>query len=88
MAGWFASGSVADFILLLAVIEAIAILVYRRRTGRGPSPVAILPTLAAGACLLLAFRNASVQGTWYWTAAFLWAALVAHGIDLASRWRR
>ena len=80
MDGWLASGRMVDALLALALLEAVFFL----RTGRGRT---LLPNLAAGACLLLALR-AALTGA---PAALLglWLALagVAHGLDVAGRWR-
>ncbi|KGE05227.1 hypothetical protein [Pseudohaliea rubra] len=80
MEGWFASGRVVDVILLLVVLEAL----LSFRLGRG---TALLPNLAAGACLLLALRavltgaSGAVLGLW------LALAGVAHAFDVAARFR-
>ena len=86
MAGIFTSGQIADIILALVVLEAVALIAYWRVTGRGIAAADLLPNLAAGACLLLALRTAITGAGWIWTAAFLAAALVAHLADLARRW--
>ena len=50
----FASGRIVDAILVLVALEAAALLLWRRRTGRGPAPVPLLCNLASGAALMLA----------------------------------
>lgn len=86
--GFFASGRVADLVLGLLALEAVLLLAYHRRTGRGiPAPV-LLPNLLAGACLVLALRAALTGAHWGWTALALLAALAAHGLDLGMLWRQ
>jgi hypothetical protein len=85
---FFTSGQIADFILGVMALEAVMLLIYRRRTGRGIAPAAVLINLLSGACLILALRSALVGAPWGWTAAWLAAALLAHLIDLRRRWKR
>jgi hypothetical protein len=82
-----ASGRIVDFILLFMLVEAAVLLIYRRETGRGPAPVALVMMLAAGLCLLLALRAALMGAGWQIVAAWLAAALVAHLADLWLRLR-
>ncbi len=86
MAELFASGRIVDAILLLTLLEAVFLLLWRRRTGRGPAP-ADLGNLAAGGCLLLALRAALAQAAWPLLALALLGALIAHLFDLRQRWR-
>jgi hypothetical protein len=81
----FATGRVVDLILLLVVIEAVAIGLYRRWRG-GPPLGSLLVNLAAGAALLGALRLALGGAEWRWIAAMLGVALIAHAADLAARW--
>lgn len=87
MGALFAEGRIAELILGLMVAEFLALLALRRATGRGPRPVAILVSLLAGACLVLALRAALAGSDWPWVAAWLLAALLSHGADLFLRWR-
>lgn len=87
MAALFETGRIADVILALVAIEAVALLILWRSRGRGIPPAGLLFNLASGACLLLALRSALVQGAWQATAAWLAAALLAHLADLYCRWR-
>ena len=74
-------------ILCGVIAEAVALQFYRARTGRGPSARNLLPNLAAGAMLLLALLMA-LDGFGFSTiAACLLGALIAHIVDLRSRWR-
>lgn len=81
------SGRLIDIILALMVIEAVALLVWRRRTGRGLSSAAILLNVAAGACLMGALRAAIVGAGASWILGGLALALVMHMADLAVRLR-
>ena len=80
-----------DVILVLVVAEALGLVALHARTGRGIKPRHILANLAAGFCLMLALRlsleggrqDASAQAM---IALVLLAALLAHVLDLASRW--
>ncbi|MBL6455641.1 hypothetical protein JMJ55_09925 [Belnapia sp. T6] len=87
MAAFFASGRVVDLILLLMLTEALVVLAWWHRTGRGLAPAAFLPFLLAGACLMLALRAALVGAAWPWMALALLGALLAHLLDLWRRWR-
>ena len=87
MAELFASGRIIDLILLLVAAEAGLLWLYARR-GQGPAFVALAPTLASGALLLLALRAAIADTWWGWIALPLSLALVTHIIDLGQRWRR
>jgi hypothetical protein len=88
LAELFASGRVVDLILAFLAIEAIALIGYAKRTGRGIAPASLFTNLLAGGFLLLSLRSALVAAAWMWTASFLAAALLAHLADLAQRWHR
>jgi len=75
-----------DGILLLILVEAAALLLWRRRTGHGPAARAVLPNLLAGAMLLLAMRLALSDAAPAWVAVCLLGGLVAHLADLRARW--
>lgn len=86
MSGLFASGRIVDLVLAITAIEAALLLAYHRRTGRGPAPKDVVGMLLAGACLMLALREALVGAEWRWIALWLAAAFVAHLNDLRRRW--
>ncbi|WP_375463685.1 hypothetical protein [uncultured Methylobacterium sp.] len=88
MAAWFASGRIIDAILVLVALEAVALLVLRRRAGRGPAPAKMLCNLASGASLMLAVRAGLVGADWPVVALCLMAALAAHLGELSLRLRR
>lgn len=85
MAALFASGHIADIILVVLALEVLAFAVYRRITGRGFRFFAFLPNALAGGCLVLALRCALVGSDWTWTALALAASFAAHVWDLVSR---
>lgn len=84
---FFASGHVADLILVVLAVEAALLLALRRRTGQGPSPRAVLALVLPGVALVLALRFALTGASWGWIALALLAAFAAHLFDLATRWR-
>ncbi|WP_232628962.1 hypothetical protein [Methylobacterium sp. Leaf118] len=87
MAELFASGRIVDVIVGLVVLEALLLLALRARSGRGPSPGALLSNLAAGAALMLGLRAALTGAEWPVVAAWLIAALLAHLTEMAIRFR-
>lgn len=87
MSDLVSSGAVADVALAVILIEAGTLWLLRRRTGAGPRLGDVAPFLAAGAFLVLALRSALVGAPWYCTVAALAASGVAHGVDLARRFR-
>lgn len=80
------NGLAIELILVLVVLEGIALTVYHRMTGRGPSASMLVPNLIAGAALLLAVRLALTDAWWGWLAGALLLALLAHLLDLGMRW--
>ncbi|MEM8950859.1 MAG: hypothetical protein AAGA21_01850 [Pseudomonadota bacterium] len=85
MEALFESGVVVVIILILVAIEAIVLLVFQKKTGRGIAAVPMLANLVAGGCLMLAIRSALLDHPWTWTGAFMAMALLAHLIDFGSR---
>jgi hypothetical protein len=88
LAELFASGHVVDLIIAFMAIEAVVLLVWRKRTGGGIAPGPLVASLLAGFFLLLALRSALTGAPWSMAALWLVAALVAHLADLAGRWKR
>jgi hypothetical protein len=80
------TGGLIDAIIVLVVFEAIAIFIWRMKTGNGPALSSLACNLLAGAFLLLALRNAIVGASEVWIAACLLAAFVSHILDLRGRW--
>ena len=88
MADLFASGRLVDFILVVVVLEASALLLYWARARRGIAPLDLLPNLCAGAFLLLALRATLAGSGWMIASLCLSAAGLAHLTDVYRRWRR
>lgn len=76
-----------NLVLAFALLEAVLLVAWHRRTGGGIAAADLLPNLAAGFCLLAALRAALGGAAWPWIAAALLGALVAHLLDLRRRWR-
>lgn len=87
MAALFADGRILDAVLALVALEAAALLVLRRRLGRGPSVATLLANLASGACLMLALRLALTGFDWMPIAGLMLGSLAAHLADLWLRFR-
>jgi hypothetical protein len=87
MAAFFASGRVADLILLVLALEAVALLVWHRRGG-GLAPRAILALALPGVALVLALRLALTGAWWGWIGLALAGAFAAHLFDLFGQIRR
>lgn len=88
MADLFASGRLVDFILVVVLLEAAALLLYWAWARRGIAPLDLLPNLCAGAFLLLALRAVLAGGGWMIASLWLAAAGLAHLIDVSRRWRK
>ena len=76
---------IADYILAGMAAEGVGLVVFRAITGRGPS--ALVANFAAGAALLAAWRLSESGTSLVFVLAALAAALVAHLVDLVTRWR-
>lgn len=73
------------FVLGVTVVEALGLILWHRRTGRGCRPVEVICWLAAGGLLCVAALLA-LQGAWWgWVGLSLAGAGVAHGFDLGRR---
>jgi hypothetical protein len=81
-------GRLVDVAILVTLLEGLALVAYRRLTGRGPAPADVAAMLGAGLCLMLALRAALTGAAGGTIAVFLGAALVAHLVDLRRRWPR
>ena len=85
MADFFASGRVADLVLLVLALESALLLGWHRWTGRGLRPRAVLGLTLPGVALVLALRFALTGAGWEWVALALVGAFAAHLFDLATR---
>lgn len=84
MESLFNSGTIADIILAVMVVEGLVLLALRGQL-RGLRPRDVAGMLGAGLFLILALRAVMTGAAWQWTAMFLTAAFVAHLLDL---WRQ
>lgn len=88
MAALFETGRIVDIALSVLLLEFLVLTLQRlwRGAGRGPGLLSSLANLLAGASLLLALRAALVAAPWTEVALWLGAGLIAHLVDLRSRW--
>ncbi len=84
----FNSGRIIEILLVIVLVEAVALLVYWKNTGRGVSPVSLIGMLGAGIFLMLAIRSAIQNSATELLAMWLLLSLVFHVIDLCHRWKR
>ncbi|MFO0154838.1 MAG: hypothetical protein ACK53U_11625 [Alphaproteobacteria bacterium] len=63
-AAFFASGQVADFMVALLLIEALALLAFWRVSGRGLPPRSVIALVLPGVFFALALR-AALTGAWW-----------------------
>lgn len=82
------SGRIADIILAVMALEAVAILGLMR--PRTPTTIiALAGNLIGGAGLVLALRAALTGAEWPWIAGSLLLSMAGHVADLATRsWSR
>ncbi|MEM1090531.1 MAG: hypothetical protein AAF552_14420 [Pseudomonadota bacterium] len=80
------SGNIVWVMLAVVVLEAITLIAYWQRTGRGVRPVSLLLNLGAGTSLMLAL-GATLKGfDWRVTAVLLVVSGVFHLSDVRQRW--
>ncbi len=84
---WFASGQIADVILLLMALEGAALAGFKLATGRGIALPSLAANLAAGACLILALKSVLTAAGYETAALWLAGSLAAHIFDLSTRWQ-
>jgi hypothetical protein len=87
LAEFLSSVRLIEIVIAFTLVEAVALVAYHRRTGKGVAPVEFGANLVSGLCLMLALRCALAGGWWLWTALFLSASGLVHGADLWRRWR-
>lgn len=76
-----------DGLLAAVALETLVLLAWHRRTGGGLPPSQLLPTLAAGAGVMLAWRCSAAGAPPLWVAGAMALAGAAHAVDLGRRWR-
>lgn len=77
---FFLNGHAVDVALAVLLIEALALILWRRRPLAG-----VLTTVIPGACLLLALRASLTGAGVGWIGLWLALSLPAH---LADLWKR
>ena len=82
------SPNLIDLILVVTLIEAIILVLWRRPPQHGLSRIAVGWMLLPGVFLLLAIRAALSDAAWPWVPIALTASLITHLLDLRARWRR
>ncbi|MCJ2034265.1 hypothetical protein [Methylobacterium sp. J-068] len=82
MAGLFASGRIIDAILVLVALEALVLILWRRRDGL---PLPLVCNLTSGAALMLALRAALTGADWTAIAGCLAVSGLAHGMEMTLR---
>jgi preprotein translocase subunit SecG len=82
------SGRLVDIALGVVALEAIALILIHRATGKGFGIIDTLANLGSGACLMLGLRLALTQASWILIVAALSASLIVHLFDLYRRWTR
>jgi hypothetical protein len=81
------SGRITDIMLLILVGEALLLTAIKVASGQGPSVASIWTNIAAGAALVAALKAVLTGARWEVVAMCLFAALLAHVVDLTVRWR-
>ena len=78
------SGTIADIVIAVMIVEGLLLFALRARLYRLQG-YDIIAMLGAGLFLVLALRAALIGAGWPGVAIFLTAAFAAHGLDL---WRQ
>ncbi len=84
--GLFSVTRLIDLVIGVTLLEALALWLWHRRTGRGVAPGQWALNLLSGLCLMAAVRGALTGAPWYGVALALAAAGAVHTADLARRW--
>ena len=87
MEHWVLGGGLVDTIIAITVIETAVLLAYHHQTKRGMKPRDYLLNALSGLCLMLALRCNMRNSDWYFVAALLMLAGVAHVTDIVLRLR-
>ena len=82
------SGHLVDLAMVLTLLELIALIIYRQRTGRGIAGSTLVVALSSGLFLMLALRAALTGADWPWSALALSASWATQLLDLKNRWPR
>ena len=84
----FAGALWVDLVIAFTLAEGLALSLYHRTTGRGVALTQFGVNMLSGVFLMLALRTALASAGWRWTALWVLAAGLAHGLDLWRRWHR
>ncbi len=87
MSDWTWAVHLVDAVIALTLIEAVALLLYRRATGKGVAAREFVVNLLSGLCLMLALRAALGGAPPLGVLPWLAAAGLAHAADLWRRWQ-
>ncbi|MFK7956519.1 MAG: hypothetical protein AB8B96_10510 [Lysobacterales bacterium] len=80
------SGDIVAIMLAVVMVEAVVLVVYWQRSGRGVQPLSLLLNLGAGGSLMVAL-GATLKGyDWRITASALVISGLFHMADLRRRW--
>ncbi len=86
-AAFFASGQVADLMVAVLLVEALALLGFWWLTGRGLAPRSVFALVLPGVFFARALRAALTGAWWGFVSLAMTAAFFAHAWDLWRRWR-
>jgi hypothetical protein len=76
---FFTSGHAVDLVLAFMAIEAIVLIMMKRRA------VTVVLTILPGAVMMMALRAAITGAGWQWVAMWLTVSLPLHLADLRHR---
>ena len=88
MPEWVSPAALVDGVIALTLAEGLALWACWRATGRGVAPGQYALNLVSGLCLMAALRCALAAAPGWTVLAWLAAAGLAHGADIARRWTR
>jgi hypothetical protein len=87
LAAFFVSPHLVDLVLVLTLVEAVALTIFRRFRVGSLRLVGVWLMLLPGVFLMLALRAGLAGAAWPWIPAALVAALITHLLDLRERLR-
>jgi len=76
-----------DLVMAITLLEAAALSLHHRLTGKGVAPGDFIVNLASGLCLMLALRGALGDAGNAWVLVPLALAGLVHAFDISRRWR-
>jgi hypothetical protein len=77
-----------EIVIAFTLLEAVALTLHHRFTGKGVAPREFAANLLSGLCLMLALRAVLAGSGWGWTAGLLMGAGLVHAGDLWRRWKQ